>query len=311
MKYVFPIFVIGWVLLQSVQAQDTLWVLHKENQPFFFHKIKNGETLFLLSKRYAVPPARLADLNQVTYQEGLYPGTRFQIPIGNYNYLRTGNLKNSLPLYYRVAEDEVLGDVSRLFHVAQAVVQDWNRMDDNQISSGQVLHVGWIAFDAMQQAFPDVKKSIADELPSPGRRERDSSPVEGQAVPITVPAKSEVVADQDSTEDSDTGIDETFERLYRVQITDRELMKESGAAVFYPLKLKVGKGIYYAFHNTAPRGTIIRVNNPAGGHTIYAKVLGPIPKLSEYHNAIIALSNNALAELGAMDRRMFCHLQYR
>ncbi len=72
------------------------------------------------------------------------------------------------------------------------------------------------------------------------------------------------------------------------------LTEESGAAVFYNLK-SAAAGVYYAFHNMARKGSVIKIMNPANHRIIYAKVIGPIPRLKEYHNAIVGLSSNAVS----------------
>jgi hypothetical protein len=75
--------------------------------------------------------------------------------------------------------------------------------------------------------------------------------------------------------------------------------------------MKLAEGVYYALHNTAEKGTIIKVTNPANSHVIYAKVIGAIPKLAEYNNCVIALTTNAAKGLMAKERRMFCKIEYR
>src|ERR1044071_5430779 len=46
--------------------------------------------------------------------------------------------------------------------------------------------------------------------------------------------------------------------------------EERGSAVFFGNSGKIkGTDMYYAFHNTAPRGTIIKVHNPGADKTIY------------------------------------------
>ncbi|RYZ13714.1 MAG: LysM peptidoglycan-binding domain-containing protein [Sphingobacteriales bacterium] len=84
----------------SLKAQDTLWVKQKDGKPYLVHKVKAGEDLFLLAKKYAVPPAVLADLNDVNYQDGLSAGTKFRIPVDNYNFIRIESVVQSRPIYY-------------------------------------------------------------------------------------------------------------------------------------------------------------------------------------------------------------------
>ena len=57
-------------------------------------------------------------------------------------------------------------------------------------------------------------------------------------------------------------------------------------------------GKYYALMNNTPVGTIVRVDDPSTGKTIYAKVLGQLPDMKESAGLSIRISNAAAAELG-------------
>jgi LysM repeat protein len=286
----------------SVVAQDTLWVKQKEGKPYLLHKVKSGETLFLLAKKYAVPPAILADLNQINYQDGLPTGSKFRIPIDNYNFIRIESVVKSKPIFFRVGEEDDLRSISRMFNVPQSAIQRWNNLVTPDIETDKILQVGWIAFDSTQvpfaQSIPVINStSKIVPLPKPGMVKKASD---------TPADKNIKISEADSA-----AIPSAFEELYYQQTTGTSTTEESGAAVFYPLKTKAGPGVYYAFHNTAIRGSILKIMNPANGKIIYAKVIGTLPKLKEYHNAIVGLSSNAIAAVGARDQRMFCKLKYR
>ena len=101
-----------------------------------------------------------------------------------------------------------------------------------------------------------------------------------------------------------------MEASYYNDNNGRAVEEESGAAVFFDSKAPAKPGVYYAFHNTAERGTIIRVHNPDGDKTAYVKVIGKIPELKEYHNCIIAISEKAANALGTSYKRTFCKISY-
>ncbi len=284
-------------------AQDTLWVKQKEGHPYLLHRVQSGETLFLLSRKYSVPPAALADLNGVGYQDGLPSGTKFRIPVDQYNFIRIESVVKSRPIFYRAGEEDDLRSISRMFNVPQSAIQRWNSMSNPDIEAGDVLQVGWVAYDKAQAPFsaPDTTKAAPVAVVSKTSATTTTKPVLSKA---TIPSKTTPVNDTAEEESA-------FEQLYEQQTAGVSQNEESGAAVFYPLRTKAAEGVYYAFHNTALRGTILKVTNPASGTTIYAKVIGTIPNLKEYHNAIIGLSNNAVQTLKATDRRMFCKIKYR
>lgn len=285
-----------------VTAQDTLWVRRSGGHAGILHKVKSGETLFILAKKYSVPPAALADLNQLNFSEGLAPGTKIMVPVEKYNFIRSENEVKSRALFYKATAADELLDISRMVGVSQSTIQRWNGMTDPEILPGMILQVGWIAFDKDQVPFA-AKTETAPVISKPAKT------AQAPKIPAPPPAKVPVQV----TEHADTAaVEETvFSRLYEQQVAGVSLTEESGAAVFYPLRTQAAAGTYYAFHNTALKGSILKITNPASGKTIYAKVIGAIPTLKEYHNSIVGLSGNAAAALGAQERRMFCNIQYR
>lgn len=286
-------------LSSLAKAQDTLWVRKIDGKPFITHSVLLGEDLFLLSKKYTVPPAVLADVNNLNFQNGLAEGTPIWIPVDNYNFIRVEGIVKSQALFYKVKNGETLKDISRLTNVAQSALQMWNHLPDQTIRPNQILKIGWVAYDKTQVPFP---KSAPKE-----NAVNTNIPTKPEKIIVKADTNNKAIAD---TEDS-TETPSPYEELYEKQVAGNAGNSETGAAVFYTMKVKVGEGVYYAFHNTAARGTIIKVTNPANDHVIYAKVIGPIPDLSDYHNSIISLSSNAAKGLMAQERRMFCKIEYR
>lgn len=303
------------------KAQDTLWVQQQDNKPYLSHRIRTGENIFLLSRRYSVPPAVLADVNEVNYQDGLVKGSRFRIPIDKYNYIRIESMVDSRPLYYRPEPEDNLHSISRMFNVSQGAIQRWNRMPDADLGNRPVLLVGWIAYDKSQQPFPASTAAVPDTSPA-----KDTKDIKGTGVktmPTAKAVKSAPLPLPRPVKDSMAGKAQpaaalaeeepesnALARQFKEEDQGGPVIEESGAAVFYTLKNATG-GTYYAFHNSARKGSVIKILNPASNKMIYAKVIGPVPQLKEYHNAIVGLSSNAMKALGARDRRMFCKLKYR
>ncbi|KAA5533341.1 LysM peptidoglycan-binding domain-containing protein [Taibaiella lutea] len=293
------------------KAQDTLWVKKADGKAFVIHKVKSGEDIFLLSKKYKVPPAALADANNLNYQGGLASGTIVWVPVDNYNFIRIESVVKSKPIYYKVGRNEALKDVTRMINVAQSTLQMWNHMSEQDIFPGQVLQIGWIAFDDTQVPFSATSGN--SDVSGLTQKQKGVIGYPGPKPQATVvdSVKTKAGLNESSANEENDTIASPYEQLYETQTMGNASNNESGAAVFYPLKMKMAEGIYYAFHNTAAKGTIIKVMNPANGNFIYAKVIGTIPKLGDYNNCIIALSTNAAKGLMAKERRMFCKIEYQ
>lgn len=298
------------VLPLHLYGQDTLWIKKLDGKPYVIHKVNLGEDLFLLSKKYSVPPAALADANNLNYKSGLNEGTKIWIPLDNYNFIRVESVIKSRPIFYKTMNGDELDDVSRMVNVSQSTIQRWNHLNIPDIRTGQTLQIGWVAFDNQQVPFPDKKKEV-NVLPESKpllQANKTVSPATTNKLPLKKDTLKPIRhVDTVAVEEEDNA----YEDLYNQQVSGQPSNNESGAAVFYPLKMKAAHGVYYAFHNSAEKGTIIKIINPSNDKFVYAKVIGKIPNLKEYNNSIIALSTNAAKELMAKEKRMFCKIEYR
>lgn len=102
-----------------------------------------------------------------------------------------------------------------------------------------------------------------------------------------------------------------FEQAYMQQTNNGEdVVSEKGPGSWFRSNAVTGSGKYYALHNSAPRGTIVKVTNPLNGHSIYAKVLDAIPQLKQNANLIIKLSDAAQSALGITEGKFYCELKY-
>ena len=69
-------------------------------------------------------------------------------------------------------------------------------------------------------------------------------------------------------------------------------------------------GRFYCLHDAAPRGSVIKVTNPATGKWIYAKVLDIMPDLKQNNDLAIRLSNAGAEALGAGESNFICTINY-
>src|SRR5687768_15584467 len=102
------------------QLKDSLFVVTKDNRWYVRHVVKHGEDIFLLSRRFHVPPARLADANAINYQALLREKQLLYIPLGDYNKLNFKPGSQTVrDLYYRVGGSDNLQSISRVAGVQQ------------------------------------------------------------------------------------------------------------------------------------------------------------------------------------------------
>ncbi len=321
------------------QASDSLYVLNKNSKAFIDYHVKLGETIFMLAKRFHCPPAMLADANGLTYRNTIKDSTSFSIPLGDYNYLREKPEKLRLSqirrLFYKVpAGQNDLFSISRNTGVSKDNLQQWNRLYDNMIQAGDVMLVGWVVYDETQ--VPDYKPPPVQVIYEDKTK---SKPVAGKPV-VTPDAKQTVPDDKKSkiavmdedrkngTKPKGTQTSKVQELIvpimdtskYKTSETETAYMKqthneakitlEKGPAVFFDLAGGHGGNVFYGFHNTVPRGTIIKVYNPGTSRAIYVKILGPLPETKQYYNTIMGINSDAKEALGVKETRLWCELSF-
>ncbi len=296
--------IISMFFLGAVAQQKLFVVFHNDNW-MIPHRIGQGETIFQLARRYHVPPAILAGTNQLDYQDGLTKDSILYIPLGAYNQQTTQplNANDSRPLYYKVDGDDNLFRISRYAGVQQKKMQEWNHLNDNSIHEGQELFVGWLLFDATQ-----------NPVYNSGLKKEPVSAVVVKQEPQMPRGKMDTIVDKNVTlipikDSADADTVSAAEKLYIVQTNHGiNASEEKGMAVFFDTKMK-GE-TYYAFHNSATRGTIIKVYNPGTDKTVYVKVIGAIPGTKQYYNSILGISSAAKKELQVREDKMWCELSY-
>lgn len=269
-------------LCANAQNNDSLFAVRKGASWAIKYTIKPGESMHMLAKRFYLSDGVIEYANEDMKKKPV-AGMMINVPVTPENYVtskQTIDMSNLRELYYAVGPKEDIGLISTYAGVTKASMRSWNNLKGNTLAPGQVLFVGWvkvIPFDttnpANETVYPVIKKKVSG----------------------TDTVKVIVLG----------GLDTVYNR----QTTNGlNVLTEKGTAVFFD---KAGKsGVYVAFHNSTPRGTVIKVHNPGTARTIYVKVLGPIPKTKLYANSIIGISSAAKEALGVSDTKAWCELSY-
>mgnify|MGYP001223007524 FL=1 len=111
------------------------------------HKIKSGDTLLALSKRYGVRVSDIQRLNGIKNPRALKLGANLIVPLNpDYNGRAVAELrddyKRSKRTYYTVRSGDSLWKISQKFGVAEKQLRVWNRLGwSNVIRPGQRLVV--------------------------------------------------------------------------------------------------------------------------------------------------------------------------
>lgn len=337
LKFFYASILCFFMLSAAAQDDDSLFVVMKNKSWVMPYTTGQGETVFMVARRFHVPPAVLGSANGTDYKSAFPSHAQVTVPIAAYNFAREkpGDMTDILPLYYRVKEDDDLGRISRLSGVSQQVMERWNDLPDNNIYIGQSLFVGWVLYDATSG-----KKGIATHIEGEKQSANVATPQRNNNSKLSNDPNPEaqwpgmrrkqlqddgwsrggnndgqtqvwhdtvIVLKQGNTD----SVVSPFETLYLEQ-TNNEVnaATEKGTVAFFNSGNKENK-VFYAFHNDLQRGVIIKVHNPGTDKTIYAKVIGALPATKQYYNCMMALSGNAKEELGVHDNKAWCEISHR
>jgi len=282
----FKYIVILSFLLSGIQAtaqqDDSLFAIRKGGSWAIKYTLKKSESLPMLAHRFRITEDVLDHANEFDFKNKLITGSTIYIPVTIDNYFVTKqplDITNIKELYYRVMPKDDIGVVSTTSGITKTEMREWNNLHGNTLKEGQVLFIGWlkmVSYDSVNPnnalSYPVAKKVIVADT-----------------------AKALVLGGLDTVYNSQTS-------------NGTNVLTEKGTAVFFD---KPGKNnIYYAFHNTTKRGTVIKVFNPGTNKTIYVKVLGPIPGTKLYSGSIIGICSAAKEALGITDNKAWCELSY-
>lgn len=286
---------------------DTLEIVFHNDKWTIPHTIAGDETIFMLSRKYHVPPALIADVNGIDFQTPLQNGTIVFVPYGPFNKAKSvsGRRSDVRPLYYMVRKYDNLYRLSHLADVQQKKMQQWNGLTDNYIEEGQRLFVGWVLFEENVKNMPK-QNVVVNPKGNEQLSEKDYTN-EDQDV-ITKRNGNQVVIIKKNYYDTLPEVHKKYNSQTKDELVTTE---EKGTAVFYENKGKLSNPEYYfAFHNEAAPGTIIKVYNPGTDKMVFVKVLGKIPNAKLYHNALIGISDGAKEALLVTEGKAWVELKY-
>lgn len=317
----------GLVLSVTVAtAQDMLQVQGTSPDLYLTHMVKKGDTFYSLGRSYSVSPKDIASENSISFEQGLKLGEPVKIPLNNVNFTQKGDaVAGYTPVYHKVEEKETLYRLS-LNHnkVPLDNIRHWNNLSGDGLKKDSYVIIGFLKSGGAAAApastpppatipvatAPVVTTPPVNNTPPPTA----TKPEPPVAAPVVTPAPATTTPEP--TKPAETPKPATslpsgasFEQLYNQQTSSGKNVKtEKGPGGWF--KSNAASGKYYALHNSAQRGTIIKVTNPLNGKFIYAKVLESIPQIKQNAGLIIKLSDSALEALGTNDAKFYVELNY-
>lgn len=123
---------------------------------FLSHRVKRGESLDSIARRYGVSPRTLRAHNSLSARRALAAGQRLVIPLENANRPgkgsaqvagseKTSPVKNSqikeALVHYKVKKGDSLASLARRFGTSEAEIKKMNRLNGRTLVSGRVIKI--------------------------------------------------------------------------------------------------------------------------------------------------------------------------
>jgi len=103
------------------------------SQQVVYHKVRRGESLGLIAKKYGVAVSRIVSWNNLGRKRTIYPGQKLKIQGGKSSASPVG----ASAKYHKVNRGESLGVIARKYGVSVAKLASWNNL-----GSKRIIHPG-------------------------------------------------------------------------------------------------------------------------------------------------------------------------
>ena len=115
---------------------DSLFALIPENNTMepVVHKVKNGENLWLIAKKYNVTITDIQSLNKIKNRNKIKPGMKLKIP-------NDGYVPQPSKIYYTVRRGDTLSGIALKYRTSIKKIKRWNGLRNNKIRVGQKLQI--------------------------------------------------------------------------------------------------------------------------------------------------------------------------
>ncbi|HSD64627.1 MAG TPA: LysM peptidoglycan-binding domain-containing protein [Ignavibacteriaceae bacterium] len=113
----------------------------KTSAAYIYHRIKRGENLFAIAKRFDVSVADIRDWNNISGNR-IFAGQNLKIYTESKGLADNTSVPNRMDLYrYKVRKGDTIGELAEKFGVSASKIKSWNSLNSNRIYSGQTLKI--------------------------------------------------------------------------------------------------------------------------------------------------------------------------
>jgi LysM repeat protein len=280
---------------------------------YLVHKVQPKETWYSIGRLYNISPKEIAPFNNTDINKGLGIGQEVKIPLVAGNFTQDGDKAADevlVPVQYLVKEGEWMFRVSANNNkVPLEKLEEWNKINRNQVKAGMNLVVGFLKVKKDQSALAGRSASDVAVTPkAPAEIPKETKPINSPTEsrppnekPATVPVFTPAPATTTSVDHKGGYFRSQYENGGK---------SARGVANIFRSTSGWDDGKYYALMDNVPVGTIVMVSNPSTNKAVYAKVLGNLSDIKENAGLSIRISNAAAAELGSGESKFTAEIRY-
>ncbi|MEP7277141.1 MAG: LysM peptidoglycan-binding domain-containing protein [Bacteroidota bacterium] len=324
--------------VKLVIAQDNgLQVQGVTPNLYVVHTVQPRENWYSVGRIYNISPKQLAPYNHLSLDKVLSIGQTLKVPLTPENFSQDGQKTNDevfVPLHHTIQPKEWLYRVSVNYNkVPIENLEKWNHINKDQAKAGLSIIVGYLKVKTSQSALAlkGQSKIVVNPIANPTEEKRAEPREEKKIEPKTqqpslppvatenagaAPAANNNTSRKEETKpvialpvvNANTGSDYKLS-YFRTQYEEAGKSISGNAGIF---KSTSGwsDGKYYALVNNVAVGTIVKVNNPVSGKTIFAKVLGSLPDMKESIGLVARLSDAGAAQIESTGVKFSVEIRY-
>lgn len=300
---------------------DSLRLETINGQTFIIHQVGEKETLYGLSKRYAITVSRVLEFNP-TADAGLEVGQLLKIP-----YVPRTKVQTAGGTVHKVQPKETMFAISRMYGVSVDEIKAWNNLKDYSLSTGQEILIKkgssvpvkiaeqksltgthTVAAGETLYSISKLYSITIDQLKSWNGLQSTELKL-GQLLVVTQPmyqAQSSKIEDKPVTPASTVVKEAPIQISESVAGTDE--VRENGLAEL--IEGTEGNRKYLALHRTAKEGSILKIRNELNNREVFVRVAGPLPNTGVNDKLVIKISKSAYDRLGAIDQKFRVEVTY-
>lgn len=275
-------------LMISASVQDSLGVEKKGNKYYVQHQMEAKETIYALSRRYNVAVADIKAANPGIDIKDISIGQVLLVPAPTYIERTTSSAGVKSGGVHKVEPKETLYSLSRQYNVSVDKLKKANPdLQEKGLQIGMELIIPGIATEA---------KTVAKKPNKPAKEKNETLQTAALKNETPVLAVSEPAPKKASAPVELPKSNGKIEKISENGIAELAAAKPDGPD-------------FYAYHKTAPIGTIIQVQNLDNGQTAYVRVIGAMNNATSA-TTLVQLSSKAMSRLEIKDQKAKVTLSY-